>query len=114
MDQRVWFRAAYRRAARPAHPSRPYPANERRQLQAQSEQAPITTSQFGYVGSSYPNLMTQPAGISHMARRGSAVVIYLRPRVRTAGSSQTMPRHNDVTNVWSSTGAFALGGIGWL
>jgi len=34
-------------AARPAHPSRPYPANERRQLQAQSEQTPLTPYQLG-------------------------------------------------------------------
>ena len=39
------FRAAHRCVARPAHPSRPYPAIEWRQnLQAQSEQAPITVS----------------------------------------------------------------------
>ena len=37
-------------AHRPAHPSRPYLANERRQLQAQSEQAPLTPRQLGYAG----------------------------------------------------------------
>ena len=31
--------SVHRCAARPAHPSRPYPGNERRQLQAQSKQA---------------------------------------------------------------------------
>src|SRR3982074_3971436 len=50
MDQRVRFRAA--------HPSRPYPAIEWRQLQAQSEQAPITPFQFRYAGgSSQPSLI---------------------------------------------------------
>ena len=44
MDQRVRLRAADRRAARPADPSRPYPGDERRQLSAQSEQAPVTPS----------------------------------------------------------------------
>src|ERR1700716_1720489 len=58
MDQRVRFRAAHRCAARPAHPSRPYPAIEWRQLQAQSEQAPITPFQFRYAGgSSQPSLI---------------------------------------------------------
>ena len=42
MDQRVRFRAAHRCAARSAHPSRPYPGNERRQLKAQSQQDPLT------------------------------------------------------------------------
>jgi IstB-like ATP binding protein len=58
MDQRVRFRAAHRCAARPAHPSRPYPAIEWRQLQAQSEQAQITPFQFRYAGgSSQPSLI---------------------------------------------------------
>src|SRR3977135_2622396 len=58
MDQRVRFRAAHRCAARPAHPSRPYPAIEWRQLQAQTEQAPITPFQFRYAGgSSQPSLI---------------------------------------------------------
>ena len=38
------------RSGRPAHPSRPYPANERRQLQAQSEQASLTPCQLGHSG----------------------------------------------------------------
>ena len=42
--------AAHRCAARPAHPSRPYPANERRKLQAQSEQEPLTPCQLGHTG----------------------------------------------------------------
>src|SRR3979409_1464185 len=58
MDQRVRVRADNRCAARPAHPSRPYPAIEWRQLQAQSEQAPITPFQFRYAGgSSQPSLI---------------------------------------------------------
>ena len=47
-------RAAHRRAARPANPSCPYPANERRQLQAQSEQAPLAPSQFGHAAKCIP------------------------------------------------------------
>src|SRR3979409_960686 len=65
MDQRVRFRAAHRRAARPAHPSRPYPADEWRQLQAQSEQAPLTPFQLGHAdGSSQPSLMPDEKLIS--------------------------------------------------
>src|ERR1700730_2144098 len=60
MDQRVWFRAAHRCAARSAHPSRPYPGNERRQLQAQSQQEPLTPCQLGNAGvQSHPGLMPQ-------------------------------------------------------
>jgi hypothetical protein len=51
-------RTAHRCAARPAYPSRPYPADECRQLQAQSEQAPLTPFQLGHSGgSSQPSLM---------------------------------------------------------
>ena len=37
-------------SARPADPSRPYPGNERRELQAQSEQAPLTSCQRKHAG----------------------------------------------------------------
>jgi hypothetical protein len=50
MGQRVRVRASDRRVARPPHSSRPYPGNERRQLQAQSEQATPTPCQLGYAG----------------------------------------------------------------
>src|SRR5689334_12294618 len=58
MDQRVRFRAAYRCAARPADPPRAHPRDERRELQAQSEQAPLTPCQLGHpCGQSDPSLM---------------------------------------------------------
>jgi DNA replication protein DnaC len=41
VDRRVRLRAADRRSARPAHPPRPHPRDERRQLPAQTEQASI-------------------------------------------------------------------------
>src|SRR3981189_1918920 len=65
MDQRVRVRAAHRRPRRPARPSRPYPADEWRQLQAQSEQAPLTPFQLGHAdGSSQPSLMPDEKLIS--------------------------------------------------
>ena len=42
VDIGVRFRAADRRAPRPAHASRPHPRDERRQLSARSQQAPVT------------------------------------------------------------------------
>jgi DNA replication protein DnaC len=63
MDQRVQLRAAHRCVARPAHPPRPYPRDEWRQLQAQSEQAPITARQLGHArGQSDPSLMPDEKG----------------------------------------------------
>src|SRR3954468_10696484 len=63
MDQRVQLRAAHRCAARSAHPPRPYPRDEWRQLQAQSEQAPITARQLGPArGQSDPSLMPDEKG----------------------------------------------------
>src|SRR6478752_8222706 len=63
MDQRVQLRAAHRCAARSAHPPRPYPRDEWRQLQAQSEQAPITARQLGHAGGqSDPSLMPDEKG----------------------------------------------------
>ena len=50
LDRSARLRTPHRRPARPAHPSCLYPANERRQLQAQSEQAPLTRCQLRYVG----------------------------------------------------------------
>ena len=41
-DWRIRLRASHRRAARPAHPPPPHPGNERRKLQAQTEQAVST------------------------------------------------------------------------
>src|SRR3981189_3018321 len=65
MDQRVRVRAAHRRPRRPARPSRPYHADEWRQLQAQSEQAPLTPFQLGHAdGSSQPSLMPDEKLIS--------------------------------------------------
>src|SRR4051794_8852252 len=63
MDQRVQLRAAHRCVARPAHPPRPYSRDEWRQLQAQSEQAPITARQLGHAGGkSDPSLMPYEKG----------------------------------------------------
>jgi hypothetical protein len=45
VDIRVRLRAAHRRAARPPHSPRPYPRDERRQLQTCTLQAPITPLQ---------------------------------------------------------------------
>ena len=42
VDQRVRLRAPDRRAARPAHPPRPHPRDERRQLPPRPLQAPLT------------------------------------------------------------------------
>src|SRR5437763_9301117 len=63
MDVRVRRRAPDRRPARPAHPPRPHPRDERRQLPSRPLQAPLTPA------SSRRYTRSTPSGLTAKARR---------------------------------------------
>ena len=62
VDGRVRFRTAHQRPARPPHPPRPYPGDERRQLPAQAEQAPPARFPSRKPAQQPTRAMTQNAG----------------------------------------------------
>ena len=84
MDDGVRQRAPHRRAARPHHPPRPYPGDERRQLPAQAE--PVTTPATVRITPACPRGPTGPSrGPTPAAHRAAS------PRARVPPGDKLPP-----------------------